>query len=240
MRKPLILIAASGLAREVMVAVDAGDNYEVIGLLDDDVLLHGTSIGGAPVLGGLADAVVRADAHLIVCAGRGGARQEIVRRLTMLGVNAGRYATVVHPQVEVPSSCVVGAGSIMLANVTLTADVIVGEHVVLMPHVVLTHDVRVEDFATLCAGVVLGGGVRIGRTAYVGMNAAVRQELDVGARAILGMGSVLLENLPDDETWVGVPAGPMLSGAGSRGRDIGRSRIVELEAIFETKRVQTG
>jgi sugar O-acyltransferase (sialic acid O-acetyltransferase NeuD family) len=193
-----------------MAAVEAGDTYEVVGMLDDNVALHGTSIAGVPVLGGLDDAAAHSDVEFLVCAGSGGARQMIVQRLSSLGVDSKRYARVVHPRADLPSTCTVGIGSIILGNVTLTSDVVVGQHVVLMPQVVLTHDDRVGDFATLCAGVVLGGGVRIGRAAYLGMNASVRQDLTVGDGAVLGMGSVLLVHLPNDHTWTGVPARPIL------------------------------
>jgi acetyltransferase-like isoleucine patch superfamily enzyme len=75
-----------------------------------------------------------------------------------------------------------------------------------MPGVTLTHDDVVEDFATFAAGVSLGGGVRIGRGAYLGMNASVREGVTVGAGATIGMGAAVLADVPDDETWVGVPA----------------------------------
>ena len=57
-----------------------------------------------------------------------------------------RYAVLIHPSVDVPESCTVGAGSIVLAGCVLTADVRVGRHVVMMPGVVLTHDDVIEEF----------------------------------------------------------------------------------------------
>jgi acetyltransferase-like isoleucine patch superfamily enzyme len=78
-----------------------------------------------------------------------------------------------------------------------------------LPNATLTHDVALRDFATVCAGVSIGGAVQVGRVAYLGMNSSVRQGRCVGDRSILGMGSVLLEDLPDGQTWVGVPAHPM-------------------------------
>jgi acetyltransferase-like isoleucine patch superfamily enzyme len=113
---------------------------------------------------------------------------------------------MIHPSIEIPRGCSVGPGSIVLAGVVMTANVQVGSHVVAMPHVTLTHDDVVEDFVTLCAGVTLGGGVRLRNGAYLGMNASVRPGVTVGRDATLGMGAALVEDLPDRETWVGVPA----------------------------------
>ena len=146
---------------------------------------------------------------MLVCAGRGSDRRRIVQRLRALGVSEDRYATMIHPRAEIPASCGVGRGSILLAAVVLTADVRVGSHVVAMPNVTLTHDDVVEDYVTLCAGVSLGGAVRIGSGAYLGMNSSVREGLTVGQDATLGMGSALVRTLPDQETWAGVPARPV-------------------------------
>jgi sugar O-acyltransferase (sialic acid O-acetyltransferase NeuD family) len=206
----LILIAASGLAREVMAAVEAGDTYEVVGMLDDDVALHGTSVGGAPVLGRLDDAISLPDCQFVVCAGSGQVRRAIVARLIDLDLNRSRYATIIHPSVRIPASCRIGVGSVLLAQVVLTADVALGNHVIAMPHVVLTHDTVVEDYATLCAGVVLNGAVRVGREAYLGSNATVRQGVSVGERSVLGMGAALLEDMPPEQVWAGVPGRPLM------------------------------
>jgi acetyltransferase-like isoleucine patch superfamily enzyme len=126
-----------------------------------------------------------------------------------MGVTSDRYLTLVHPGVRVPPGCTIGAGSILLEGVTLTANVQIGDHVVVMPRVTLTHDDVVENFAVLCAGVSLGGGVRIGNGSYVGMNASVRENRSIGTDATLGMGAALVDDLPAGQTWAGVPAGPL-------------------------------
>ncbi|MDQ0771328.1 sugar O-acyltransferase (sialic acid O-acetyltransferase NeuD family) [Pseudarthrobacter defluvii] len=202
----LILIAASGLAREVLAMVRSSGQYDVVGLLDDDKEMAGVSVDGAPVLGTIDDAARYTHAFVLVCIGSGRARESVVERLTALGLTEARYATAVDPSVQYPEGCRVGRGSILLRNVTLTASVTLGSHVVAMPSVTFTHDDDVADFATFAAGVSLGGGVRVGRAAYLGMNASVRERTSVGAYATVGMGAAVLSNVPDGQTWVGVPA----------------------------------
>ena len=209
MTVPLVLVAASGLAREVLAALaEDPAGHEVRGVLDDAPNLQGTSVGGVPVLGPVDAAADHPDARFLVCAGRGASRDAIVTRLSALGVDETRYASFVHPRASVPRTCRIGCGSVLLAGTVLTTDVSLGRHVVVMPNVTLTHDDRVEDFATLCAGVSLGGHVVVEQQAYLGMSSSVREHTTVGARSVLGMGAVLLTDLPADQTWTGVPARP--------------------------------
>ena len=198
---PLLLIGASGLAREVL-PLAAGSGHDVLGILDDQHADLPPTIGGVPVLGPVVSAAAHPAARLLLCIGPSRIRAAVHGRL---GPRA-RYATVMDPSVRNPAGCPVGIGSILLAGVTITADAHVGAHVVAMPGVTVTHDCRVADFATLAAGVSLGGGVQVGRAAYAGMNASVHPGVRIGAGAVVGMGAVVLTDVPDGETWAGVPA----------------------------------
>jgi sugar O-acyltransferase (sialic acid O-acetyltransferase NeuD family) len=202
----LILIAASGLAREVLATVRDSGQFDVAGILDDDPARAGTTMDGAHILGPVSHALNYPDAKVVVCVGAGSGRSRVVARLAGLGFPDRRYATVVDASVRLPEGCHVGRGSILLGHVTLTAGVTIGSHVVVMPGVTLTHDDVVEDFATFAAGVSLGGGVRVGRAAYLGMNSSVRERTVIGAGATVGMGAVVLADVPAEQTWVGVPA----------------------------------
>jgi sugar O-acyltransferase (sialic acid O-acetyltransferase NeuD family) len=199
----VLILGASGLAREVLPVLRE-QGADVLGILDDRQVDLPRTVGGVPVLGGIDDAGLYPDAEALACIGPGPARAAVVARAERDG--ARRWATVVDASVRNPGGCPVGAGSILLAGVTLTADAVLGAHVVAMPRVTVTHDCLVEDFATFAAGVSLGGGVRVGRAAYLGMNAAVRPGVVVGAGATVGMGAVVLTDVPANETWAGVPA----------------------------------
>jgi sugar O-acyltransferase (sialic acid O-acetyltransferase NeuD family) len=210
MPAPLLIIGAGGFARETADAVRAaraaGGPFELLGFLDDDPALHGRHVAGTPVLGPVGAVADHPDAAVVVCVGRPDAytvRRAVVGRL---GLSVDRYATVVHPTVSVGSTCRIGAGSVVLAQVALTADVAVGQHVAVMPQVVLTHDVRVDDFATLASGVRLGGGVHVGSGAYVASGVSVREGCRIGPWAIVGMGSIVTKDVPPERLWFGSPA----------------------------------
>lgn len=202
-RRPLLLVAASGLAREALAAIAASDSYDVLGVLDDAPARWGEPIGQTTVLGGLALLERHPHAQVLLCTGKGSTRSALAQRL---GLAEERYATVVHPSVAVPQSCSVGKGSIILAGCVLTSSVRMGSHVVAMPNVVMTHDDEIGDFATLCATVTLGGSVQVGPRAYIGMSASVRENLAIGADCVIGMGSVVLRDVPAGQTWFGTPA----------------------------------
>jgi len=204
--KDVLLLGASGLAREVVAA--AGERIRVIGVLDDNTALHGTRIAGIDVIGPVVDAV-RSRIPLLICVGAGRGRQAIAATLAEYGVGEDRFGTFVDGSVRIPSGCTVGRGSILLAGVVLTSAVRIGRHCVVMPNVTLTHDDTLGDFVTVAAGASLGGGVTVGEGAYLGMNASIRQGIQVGAGATVGMGAAVISDVTSGETWAGVPARPI-------------------------------
>jgi sugar O-acyltransferase (sialic acid O-acetyltransferase NeuD family) len=202
----LIIIGASGLAREVLAVVRETGSHRPVGVLDDDPRSVGDSFDGVAVLGTIADLGVYLDTELVLCVGSGRARERIMQRIARSGYRTNPFATIVDPGVRNPSRSPIGAGSILLGNTSITASASIGEHVVVMPGVTITHDDVVESFTTLASGVSLGGGVRVGRGAYLGMNAAVLPGVTIGRGAVVGMGAAVLGDVPEDETWAGVPA----------------------------------
>ncbi|HEY2557522.1 MAG TPA: acetyltransferase, partial [Diaminobutyricibacter sp.] len=116
--RDLILVGASGLAREVMAMQQSA--YRVIGVLDDDAGLHGHPIGGVDVLGGI-DLAADLPGSIVVCVGSGAARRSIVGRLASLGVGGERYATLVDDSARLSANSLVGPGTIILAGSVLTA-----------------------------------------------------------------------------------------------------------------------
>jgi sugar O-acyltransferase (sialic acid O-acetyltransferase NeuD family) len=208
--RDLILIGCGGFGRETAAAVNAINSVEprwrLLGFLDDSPGLEGTTVSGLPVLGPIDAAADYPRAAIAITTGRPDnyvSRSRIARRL---GRDEESYATLIHPTAAVGTSCSIGPGSVLLANVTLTTEVTVGRHVAAMPQVVLPHDTVVGDFATLASGARVGGGCEIGSEAYMGSGSSLREGLRVGSRALVGMGAVVTRDVPPERLWCGFPA----------------------------------
>jgi sugar O-acyltransferase (sialic acid O-acetyltransferase NeuD family) len=205
--RPLLLVGAGGLAREVLAAVRLQPSeWKPIGALDDDPSKHGADLDGVPVLGGSELIGELTDAAVIACvanAHRPAGRLSFVRRLNLPD---DRWATVVHPTASVPQGSSLGPGTLLLAGVVITTPLRIGAHVVAMPHVLITHDDKISDGVTFAGRVSLGGAVTVGECAYFGQGSLVREMLFIGAGAVIGMGSAVLHDVPAGEVWADVPA----------------------------------
>lgn len=208
--RDLLIVGSGGFGRETAQAVHSlntsGKAWQLLGYIDDDPARHALTIDGDAVVGGRSHVAQMPETSLVVCTGNPRDYVSRLRIVNDLDLPSERFATIVHPSTTVSRSSTIGVGSVLLAQVCLTAAVRVGAHVAIMPHVTLTHDDVVDDFATIASGVHLGGGVRIEQGAYIGAGALVREGLTVGAFSLVGMGSVLTRSVPPLQVWAGVPA----------------------------------
>lgn len=205
--RPLLLLGAGGLARETLVAVRARpDVWRPIGVLDDNAERHGDVVDGVPVLGPTERVFDFADAAVVPCVASPVRPLGRLRLAERLGLLSDRWASVIHPAAQIAPGTTIGEGSIVLAGVVITAPIVLGPYTMAMPHVLLTHDDELGSGVTLAGRATLAGGVRVGDGAYLGQGCTIREGVTIGAAAVIGMGSAVLADVPDGQTWAGVPA----------------------------------
>jgi sugar O-acyltransferase (sialic acid O-acetyltransferase NeuD family) len=208
---PLLVLGAGGTAADVLeLFADStgpdGARYHILGLLDDNPDLHGESIGGHRILGALADVGGWPEAMVVDTLGSlrtHRSRAEIVARL---GIDPGRFATLVHPTALVADSAIIGTGAIVYPHTMIGPRVQLGNHVTVLSHSVVNHDSRVGDYSILASHVALAGRVTVGADCYLGMGARVIQDAGIGDGALVGMGSVVIRNVPAGAVVAGNPA----------------------------------
>ncbi len=76
-------------------------------------------------------------------------------------------------------------------------------------HVHIAHNVIIGRHCAIVAHAMLAGTVELKDHAYIAPGAQVRDHVTVGKAAMAGQGAVVLHDIPDGETWVGIPARPI-------------------------------
>lgn len=210
--KDLIIIGTGGLGREVVWIAErinaANPEWNILGFVDDNPDLAGTSVGGYPVLGTTADIVRYPDAYYVCAIGKAEPRKKVVRKIKEFA--PVKFATLIDPAcIYCKDKVSFGEGCIVCAYTYITVDISIGNHVYIGANCTVGHDAVIDDFVTLYPSVTVSGNTHIERGCELGTGSQIIQGLTVGKYTILGAGSATIRNLPSDCTAVGVPAIPI-------------------------------
>ena len=204
--KPLVIIGAGGLGREVAWLVEdinkAALEWDFLGFVDDG--LSGKTVEGYPVLGPV-DVVMKLDPKpwVVVAIADAKARKRIVTYLSQNGI---RLATLIHPTVKMSRYVNIGVGSIICTGSVLTTNIKLGTSSIINPNCFIGHDTVLGDYTSLMPAVKVAGEVNIGEGVFIGLNAAVINRKTVGDWSIIGAGATVIEDIPPHSLAVGTPA----------------------------------
>jgi UDP-perosamine 4-acetyltransferase len=206
---PVILLGAGGHAR-VLLDVARLCGRSVLTALDDDPALHGQSVDGVEVAGGI-DTLSQYDpgayqlVNAIGSAGLPKTRQMIHER----GVAAGfSYASLIHSAAVIAEPAVIAAGAQVLAGAIVGPGAVLGEGAILNTKASIDHDTVVEPNTHIGPGATVCGGVTIGSGCHIGCGATLIQGVRIGSGALVAAGAVVTCDVEPGATVAGVPARP--------------------------------
>lgn len=207
--KDLYIIGAGGFGKEVAWLVERINETEktwnIKGFIDD-TKSRGDSHAGYSVVGDerfLKEIAEHREVYAVCAVGAAQARKQIVERLKDSKV---RFATVIDPSVVIANRVKVGEGAIICANSVLAVDSSIGNHVVINISSVIGHDDIIEDFVTVHPSVNVSGNVTVGNTSELGTGTRIIPGKTIAPNTIVGAGAVVIKNITESGTYVGVPA----------------------------------
>lgn len=200
MSKEVIIIGASGHGKVIADIIQLNGNI-VKGFLDDNEKIQGKSIVGFPVLGKTEDYVKYPDCEFVIAIGDADIRKRLADSLDV------KWHTAVHPKATVSKlDTSIGEGTVVMANAVVNPSAKIGRHCIINTGAVVEHDNVLGDFVHISPNATLAGAVTVGKMTHIGVGAAVKQVISITSDCIIGAGTVVIKDITESGTYVGVPA----------------------------------
>jgi len=210
--KKIILLGAGGNSINIIDAIsDINFSlghilYDCVGILDDDASKWQHKIREVKILGPMSSAKNYSDCSFVYGIGSPTnyfKRKEILNKLEL---QTHQFVTIIHPSASVSRMSKLGAGCVILQNVTISNDVRLGNHVIVHPNTTINHGDDIGDFTTIAPAVCICGEVTIGEESYIGANSTLINNISIGKKCLVGIGSVVFKGISDNTIVVGNPA----------------------------------
>lgn len=200
--KQLILIGYSGHAFVVGdTAIKCG--YQLIGYLDREIKEVNPFL--INYLGKENEWLVSADKNsaLFPAVGDNLLREKMIIWLTN---NQLKSCLLVDPTASISKLAKVGTSTFIAPHVRINALAQIGVGCIINTNATIEHESKIGNFTHVAPGAVLAGNVSLGNYVFIGANAVIKQGITIGNNAIVGAGAVVLNDIKNNETWVGNPA----------------------------------
>jgi sugar O-acyltransferase (sialic acid O-acetyltransferase NeuD family) len=207
-QKQIAIFGAGGFGMEVATLIEhintVHHEWKLIGFFDD-AIAEGQVVNGYPVLGDINKLNQwGVELNLVLALGSPVVKKYVHAKIVNKNV---LFPVLIHPSVILGNRhfITLGEGSIICAGNILTTNINVGRHVILNLSCTLGHQCEVGDFSSFMPACNISGEVKIGKENFWGTGANVVNRKKIGDNVIVGAGAVIIDDIPDDVTVVGVP-----------------------------------
>ena len=200
--KKLAIIGASGHGK-VVADIAGKSGYDPIVFLDDDESVK--QCGDYPVVGKSTDAE-NLHCDVFVAIGNIKIRRRIQKMLKDAGVP---ISTLIHPNAVVAEDVKIGKGTVIMAGAVINPGTVLGEGCIINTCASVDHDCSVGVYVHVAVGAHLCGTVEVGEDTWIGAGALISNNRYVCSDCMIGAGAVVVHDIRDAATYVGVPAQKM-------------------------------
>ncbi len=204
----IVIIGAGGLGREVLFELNEinirNKRFNILGFVDD-ARERGSLIHGLPVLGDT-DWLLNYNKAVsaAVCVGNSAARRLIYEKISKN--NHLHFPNIFADDFRFSDTVKFGIGCIVCFSCIATVDIEIGDFALISNDCTIGHDANLSDFVTLYPSVNISGNVKINDNAEIGVGCNIIQGKTIGKGSIIGAGAVVIRDVPENCTAVGVPA----------------------------------
>jgi len=206
MKRNLIIIGASGLAREVydlaLICYGHESDFTIKGFLSDGPS-NIEELGYPKVLSKVASYQIEED-DVFFC-GIGNVRDR-KKTVNIIREKGGKFINLIHPTAVISPSVKLGTGIAIKAFCVISNDVKIKDFTYLQSSVIMGHDVEVGEFCQINSFAFFAGYVNISDLVSINAGAKIIQNVKIEEGSVVGMGSVVINRVKKETTVFGIPA----------------------------------
>ena len=202
----IVIIGTGGMAKEIW-GLCRRMEYEILGFVTERQEWIDQFMG-LPILASDTKFLRDERKNCVIANGSPDVRRKIAG--TYLG-SAHRFPNIIHPAVHCLGEIELGLqGITIMPGGVIQPDVKIDDFVHINMGVTIGHDVTIGRYSVVNHNAGISGDVEIGEACLVGAGATIIEGNAIGDGATVGAGAVVTKNVPPGETWVGVPARPLV------------------------------
>ena len=204
--KKLIIVGDSAFAEIAYEYFTHDSEYEIVAFAVEEQYLKRDSLFGVRVVRfeTLQDRFAPAE-HSFFAANVYTQKNQLRTRLYLSAKEKGfAPASYISPHAFVWRNCKIGEHCFIFENNVVQPFVTIGDNVVLWSGNHIGHHSTIMDHCFVSSHVVVSGFCSVGRNCFMGVNATVANNINIGNDCIIGAGALILSDVEDDKTAVGM------------------------------------
>lgn len=207
--KQLLIIGTGGFAREVYWHAQNSQGYktdfEIKGFLEGTMPFSPEkyTLLPAPVFENVYNYKIESDDVFVIALANAKVKHDIADIIDKKG---GEFINLIHNTALISPISKLGKDLILCPYTIVTCNTQIGDHVMFNLYSSLGHDSIVGDYTSIMCYVDIAGNVQIGTHNFWGNCSLAIPGSRIGNNVTVGAGAVILKQVMDDSTVVGVPA----------------------------------
>ena len=201
--KKIVIVGAGGHAKVIVDMIQQQGVYDVVGLVDKKGVqgFWGLSVIGEdcdlPMIfkSGVDYAFIALGSNLLRC--------KLSSTVRHIGFH---IPNIISNDAKISKRSKLGEGIAIMPGAIINADTTINDGCIINTNASIDHEGYLEPFVHIAPGCSLSGKVKIGRNSFIGTGARIIDGVSVGTNVIAGAGTVIIHDVEDNCTVVGVPA----------------------------------
>lgn len=198
----IVIVGAGAHAHVVLQLLHENGYYDIVGCVD-----RGEGFcKNIPIIGDddkLPELYSEGIKYAFVAVGNNKVREKLITKCLDIGYTV---PTLVSKYAILAEDVVVKAGSMIMPGAVVNSGAEIGIGCIINTNAIIEHDDMICNYVHVAPGAAIAGSTVIGDCSFLGIGCRVIDRIVIGHHVNVGAGAVVIDNVDDNCTVVGVPA----------------------------------